>query len=232
MTPIFEGFSEETGKTTGCCCAPTALFRLPEKISFFQTEETQIPQPFFIREMFQSPNHLGSPLLYPLQQFPVLLEGCFCRGKEEDARCWMVGLEVEKLDIHGFGTLFQSLSGYLFRRDVDLADGPLDGWSHLKSCRQQLDVQRPVTSGIPQGLVLGPVLFNIFDGNMHSGIECTLSKFADDTKLFGVVNKLEGRDANQRDLDRLEKWDHVNLMKFNQAKCKVLYVGQGNSKHK
>ena len=87
----------------------------------------------------------------------------------------------------------------------------------------------PVTSGVLQGLVLEPVLFNIFVCNMNSGNECTLSKFANDTKLCGVVDTLEGRDVIQRNLDRLERWTCVNLMEFNKAKCKVLQEGQAIS---
>ena len=90
---------------------------------------------------------------------------------------------------------------------------------------------RLVVSRVPQGVCLGTGTLRHLYYLLDDGIECTLSKFDGDTMLSDVVDKAEVRDAIQRDLDEIERWTHVNLMKFNKAKCKVLHLHQDNPRY-
>ncbi|KAJ7397628.1 rna-directed dna polymerase from mobile element jockey-like [Pitangus sulphuratus] len=82
-----------------------------------------------------------------------------------------------------------------------------------------------VTSCVTQGSVLGPVLLSIFTNDTNEGFECTLCKFIDDTKLNDALDTPERWDTIQKDLDKLGKWAHGNLTRFNKAKYNLLHMG-------
>jgi len=87
---------------------------------------------------------------------------------------------------------------------------------------------RRVISGVPQGSVLGPILFLIFINDLDSGLQNWILKFADDAKVFGRISSLPSAMALQMDLARLLQWASEWQMTFNVDKCKVMHIGKSN----
>ena len=87
-----------------------------------------------------------------------------------------------------------------------------------------------VCSGVPQGSVLGPVLFLIFINDLDTGVSSDVLKFADDTKLFREVTSRQDSICIQEDLNRLVEWARIWQMQFNEGKCKVMHLGGRNEK--
>ena len=89
----------------------------------------------------------------------------------------------------------------------------------------------PVHSGVPQGSVLGPLLFLVFINDIDSALNLDLAsifKFADDTKVLRVVNNDEDRAGLQQDINNLFAWSQEWQMLFNGDKCKVIHFGRNN----
>ena len=124
-----------------------------------------------------------------------------------------------KLKSHGIGdSITDWIEQWLTnRRQRVVVDGEVSNW-------------KSVLSGVPQGSVLGPILFliYIYINDLDDGITSYVLKFADDTKLFRKVNTDGDKQHLQNDLDRLVKWSEKWQMLFNFGKCKCLHTGHGN----
>jgi len=89
-----------------------------------------------------------------------------------------------------------------------------------------------VWSGVPQGSVLGPVLFLIFINDLDDELTSDVLKFADDTKIYHPVNsEIEGGSL-QQDLVTVSNWAKKWQMEFNVSKCKIIYFGKRNIGYK
>ena len=89
----------------------------------------------------------------------------------------------------------------------------------------------PVTSGVPQGSVLGPTLFVYFINDLPSICEALVEIFADDAKTFNHILCEEDNLKLQRTLDSLKEWSNIWLLDFNTTKCNVLHLGKNNKKY-
>ncbi|GAB0179898.1 triadin [Grus japonensis] len=111
-------------------------------------------------------------------------------------------------------------------------DKELAGWLHSKSCGQQLSVQVENSDSVVflRGRYWDQHCLTSYRrhgqrGQVHPQQVCRQHQ------AVWWVDTLEGRNAIQRDLDRLQRWARANCMKINKAKCKVLHVGRRNPKH-
>ena len=83
----------------------------------------------------------------------------------------------------------------------------------------------PVTSGVPQGSVLGPTLFLIYINDLPKSIDCKVSLYADDTLLYQIVNNADDASAFQRNITSIYQWSLTWQMPFNETKCHVISFG-------
>lgn len=110
--------------------------------------------------------------------------------------------------------------------------GPILGWvnSFLANRSQQVLVEghqssnTPVTSGVPQGSVLGPLLFLLYINDMPAEAKSTTRLFADDSLLYRTIRSTEDSQILQEDLQALQKWEETWQMSFNPTKCEVLRI--------
>ena len=83
-----------------------------------------------------------------------------------------------------------------------------------------------VTSGVPQGSVLGPLLFLVYINDITENIACKMSIFADDMKVWNRIRCAEDCSTLQKDMSTLYRWSQVNELPFNPEKCKLLQLGR------
>ena len=93
---------------------------------------------------------------------------------------------------------------------------------------ERFQTGQSVLSGVPQGSVLGPILFFIYTNDLDDNITSNILKYADDTKVFRKVNTDSDKQLLQNDLDRLVKLSEKWQMLLNFRKCKCLHTGHGN----
>ena len=125
---------------------------------------------------------------------------------------------ILKLKSHGMGdSIINWIEQWLTaRRQRVVVDGEVSSW-------------KSVLSGVPQGSVLGPILFLVYIDDLEEGVTGNILKFADDTKLFRKTKEIGDKKKLQDDIDKLVRWSEKWQMLFNFGKCKCLHTGPGNT---
>ena len=121
---------------------------------------------------------------------------------------------IEKLKSDGLsGKLLEWISDFLMSRTMKVG------------LRGSFSALLEVLSGVPQGSVIGPLLFLLYVNDLPDWILSSMQMFADDTKLWRVIRSKMDIDLLQEDLNSLAHWCNKYLLTFNPQKCKVMHVG-------
>ena len=122
-----------------------------------------------------------------------------------------------KLKAHGIGNdVINWIEKWLtHRRQRVTVDGEISNW-------------KSVLSGVPQGSILGPILFLIYINDLEDDISSKVLKFADDTKVFRKFTNDTDKQSLQDDLEKLVKWSEIWQMLLNFGKCKCIHIGHRN----
>ena len=124
---------------------------------------------------------------------------------------------ISKLATHGkTGNILRWIGNWLSdRRQRVSVDGELSEWASVKS-------------GVPQGSVLGPLLFLVYINDIDEDLVSKLNKFADDSKVAKVVNDTADVEKLRGDLVKFQNWSRDWQMEFNSDKCTVMHIGKKN----
>ena len=124
---------------------------------------------------------------------------------------------IHKLESHGIdNVLVIWIKGFLSNRKQRVVIG--DNNSEWEE----------VTSSVPQGSVLGPILLTIFMNDLPEKLKNQWKLYADDSKLIGIVKDIEDSQKIQQDINKLQDWAMEWQMTFNYEKCKVMHFGKTN----
>ena len=105
----------------------------------------------------------------------------------------------------------------------------LNGRSQTVVLEGDCSEEVPVTSGVPQGSVLGPILFLIYINDLPDKVKSQVRLFADDTTAYLAISKLADSEQLQADLDILQEWEIKWDMQFNPSKCQVIHITRSRS---
>lgn len=124
---------------------------------------------------------------------------------------------LKKVQAYGIrGRVFRWIEGFLKNRKQRVAvNAHYSSWQHVKS-------------GIPQGSVLGPILFILYVNDLPEQLNNNILMYADDTKIYARVNSIEDSQKLQEDLDITLEWSTKWQLSFNLDKCKVMHYGRNN----